>query len=399
MELSLDQSHLALFSCITPGLFIMSHSVARFTTVSSDKIASIADEWRSLSNGGSNCTEPFLQPEWFIAYSRSFGSEQPSHLVTVRDGDSLTGILPLISSRFFLSKIPAKTLSSLSGIHSCRFDMIHGNGDASQIADSIWSSLRERSDWDVIETHDVPADGSFMHILKHAQRDGFLTGTWSTRKSPYLSLPSGESDPFANCPSSYKSFRHRLKSKLRKLEVTGRVSFNLHTTGEQDALAQFLKLESSGWKGANRSAIASDPSRMLFYSTIFDECAERGGLRMYSLTLDSKPIAMHLGIQMNDCYYAPKVAYDENFAAFSPGQLLVKHVIADLHSSGFKKYDFLGPRAPWKSVWTEHVREHQNCYIFRPTLKGRSLYTLSMQLGKSLRHLRHRIKGDPQACG
>gem|GEM_PF-6171486 len=225
---------------------------------------------------------------------------------------------------------------------------------------------------------------------------GFLTGTWPTRKSPYLPLPQGGSDPFMNCPAHFKSFRSRLKGKLKRLEQCGAVTFRSYTTDYQDALTQFFALESSGWKGSTGSSIALNLTLIRFYSLIAEECARRGTLRIYSLLLDSKPIAMHFGLLMSGGYYAPKVAYDERFAKFSPGQLLVKHVISDLCQHGATRYDFLGPRAVWKSVWTDHVREHQNCYIFKPTFKGRCLYALSIRGGSLVRRCRHRLRGDPQ---
>lgn len=369
---------------------------ARFGTVSLEQLALLSDEWRALARTNEACAEPFFQPEWFLAFARAFESNRPINVVTGRCNDRLVGIAPFVSCSSFFANIPARTLRSLSGIHSCRFDLIHAAEEPSQLADMIWSSLREQSGWDVIEALDVPNDGAFMHLLGHAKRDGFLIGTWSTRKSPYLSLPPRDSDPFQHCPERFKSFRSRLKSKVRKLRQVGSVAFDTHTKDYNEALTQFFALESSGWKGANGSSIASNLSLVRFYSSIVEEYAQRGYLRMYSLTVDSKPIAMHLGLLMNGCYYAPKVAYDERFARFSPGQLLVQHVITDLTGAGVKKYDFLGPRALWKSVWTDHVREHYNCYIFRPTLKGRCLHMLAMKGGSLVRRLRHRLKGDPQ---
>ncbi len=376
---------------------LVSHQTqTRFATIPLDKLASLAEEWRTLACSSPSCAEPFFQPEWFIAFGRAFESGRLVHVVTGHRNQQLTAIAPFVSCSSFLARIPARTLRSLSGIHSCRFDLIHGGEQPAQIADALWSSLRERSEWDVIEALDVPADGAFMHLLAHAARDGFLTGTWSTRKSPYLPLPPRDADPFENCPSNFKSYRSRLKSKARKLHQEGTVSFDIHTTEYHDALTQFFALESSGWKGSKGSSIASNLPLVRFYSSIVEECAQRGHLRMYSLTVNSKPIAMHLGLLMDGCYYAPKVAYDESFARFSPGQLLVQHVITDLTRAGVKKYDFLGPRAVWKSVWTDHVREHHNCYVFRPTIRGRCLHTLAMRGGSLVRRLRHRIKGDPQ---
>jgi CelD/BcsL family acetyltransferase involved in cellulose biosynthesis len=369
---------------------------AHLSTVSLDDALAISAEWRALADSSEGYAEPFLQPEWFMAFARSFESSRPLHILAAHRNERLVGIAPFVSSPSFFANVPARTLRSLSGIHSCRFDLVHREKDPSDLTDALWRSLRERPGWDVIEALDVPSDGAFMQLVERAGHDGFLTGTWSTRKSPYLPLPPQGEDPFRNCPTNFRSFRNRLKSKLKKLRQEGAVSFDLHTTEYHDALTQFFTLESSGWKGSKGSSIASNVSLIKFYSSIADEYALRGRLRMYSLTLDSKPIAMHLGLLMDGCYYAPKVAYDETFARFSPGQLLVQHVIADLPREGVERYDFLGPRAVWKSVWTDHIREHYNCYIFRPGIKGRCLHALTMRGGALARRIRYRLKGDPQ---
>lgn len=369
---------------------------ARFTKTSFDEIDELSKEWRTLCDQNGRYAEPFFQPEWFLSFARAFEKGHPLHLVTTRQNGLLAGILPLVSCRSFFSRIPARTLRSLSGIHSCRFDLVHREKSPVEPASAMWKTLRDYTGWDVIEALDVPSDGSFMHILAHARNDGFLTSTWPTRKSPYLLLPQNTSDPFQNCPTQFKSYRSRLKSKLRKLEQCGAVTFRSYTTDYQDALTQFFALESSGWKGARGSSIALNLALIRFYSLIAEECARRGTLCMYSLLLDSKPIAMHLGLLMSDSYFAPKVAYDERFAKFSPGQLLVKHVIADLCQRGAHRYDFLGPRAVWKSVWTDRIREHQNCYIFRPGVRGRFLHTFVMRGATLLRRCRHKLRGDPQ---
>jgi CelD/BcsL family acetyltransferase involved in cellulose biosynthesis len=129
---------------------------------------------------------------------------------------------------------------------------------------------------------------------------------------------------------------------------------------------------------------------------ITDHLKQRQSLRYYVLNVDGRTIAMHLGILMNGTYYSPKVAYDESYAAFSPGQLLNQFVIKDLTLNGVHTFDFLGPRALWKCVWASEVREHSTCYIFRPSFKGRVLHALTMRGAASMRRLRNRIKGDPQ---
>jgi CelD/BcsL family acetyltransferase involved in cellulose biosynthesis len=105
---------------------------------------------------------------------------------------------------------------------------------------------------------------------------------------------------------------------------------------------------------------------------------------------------MQLGLYMDRVYYSPKVAYDEAFAKFSPGHLLVRHIVADLFKERAKSFEFLGPRAFWKAVWAADCVEHSNSYIFRPGVRGRCLHALTMRFAKGLRDLKYKIRGDPQ---
>jgi CelD/BcsL family acetyltransferase involved in cellulose biosynthesis len=361
-----------------------------------DQFAALMPLWKELVSDGEYAA-PFYQPEWFQAFGRAFVSHQTPCIVTAWSGSTLKGLLPLLKTDRFFGRIPARTIRSLSGIHSCRFDLIHDGKDAEKVAQAIWRELRDERSWDVIEVEDVPSAGAFCKVLVSAREDGFLTGQWSTRKSPYLSVPGPNHDPFMLCPKGFKSLRSRLKSKLRRLEHEhGKASFEVDQGHYQNLRGEFLALESSGWKGAKRSAIASHESTERFYSEVTDHLHHSRSLRFYALRVGAKPIAMQMGFVMNGVYYSPKVAYDETYAAFSPGQLLTQFVIADLARSGLHTFDFLGPRALWKCVWAPHVREHSNCYIFRPSIKGRLLHAITMRGAAYARLIRHRIKGDPQ---
>lgn len=365
-------------------------------TTTPEGLRALAEPWDALADDGS-CAQPFFQHYWVSAFAHSCAPHYPITVALGRDSDgALTCILPLMQTRRCFGNLPARTLHSLSGIHSCRFDLVHRSNPPTTLARSIWNALKEAPDWNVIEALDVPPDGAFREILACAAADGFPTGTWPTRRSPYLPLPSPGRDPLENSPRSFKSFRARLRRKLHNLEKEGTVTFELHTTDFSAALQEFFALEAAGWKGARGSAIALHQNLVQFYSTVAAAASQRGHLRLYGLRLNQQLVAMQFGVAMQGQYYAPKVAYDERFARFSPGQLLVRHCLEQLTGEGFTGYDFLGPRATWKTVWTDQVREHHTCYIFRPNLTGRSLHTLTMRAAKAAQRVRHRIWGDPQ---
>jgi hypothetical protein len=360
------------------------------------KIATLSDGWRALTSTGT-FAEPFYQPEWFAAFVESFARHRRALALTVWSDAQLRGIAPLQQSRSFFGGIPARAYRSLSGIHSCRYDVIHDDADSHHIVKLMWNTLQQDTSWDVLEAEDVPIGGAFCRLMEEARSSGYLLGVWPTRRTPVLALPPQGSDPLAHCPRQFKSIRSRLKSRVRQLQERGDVVFDVHTSEYEEPLRRFLLLEASGWKGAAKSAIASSLVTTRFYAEMAQALSKRGMLRMYSLWVGRDLAAMQLGVAMNGAYYSPKVAYEESFARYSPGQVLNQFVIGDLSSNGFRLYDFLGPCASWKMVWTASVREHQNCYIFRPTLRGKMLHSLTMNVAANLRKLHRKIYGDPQA--
>jgi hypothetical protein len=156
-------------------------------------------EWKSLI-GATPGPEPFYQPEWFRAFSRAFVPEVKPLVLTVRSGAGLLGVAPLMRARSFFGQVPARTLRSLSGIHSCRYDIVCDELNRESVASEMWRALRDDSSWDVLEFEDVPIVSTVSSLVERAANDGFPVGAWSTRRSPYMTLGSAAGDPFADCP-------------------------------------------------------------------------------------------------------------------------------------------------------------------------------------------------------
>lgn len=358
------------------------------------ELGALAPQWRRLTPGDA-FDEPFFQPEWFASFARAFSAESRMWLVTVRSDSTLRGVLPLMKSESFFCGIAAPAFRSLSGKHSCRFDLVHATGERENVARAAWESLRDNGDWEVIEALDVPAGGAFEQVMLDAENEGYLTGRWPTRLNPCLSILSRQ-DPFGGCTPRYAGYRKRLRSYQEKLEKDGPVSLEVFTRAENEVLRRFFALESSGWKGRRGSAIFGDPALVNFYTRVAVEAADQDSLRIYSLSQRNHLIAMEFGLLRHGRYYSPKAAYNEDFRKYSPGHLLVSMIIKDLAANGVTLYDFLGPMAQYKRVWAPEVREHSNLYIFRPSVKGRMLHALTMKAASFARRVKHRMQGNPQ---
>lgn len=97
--------------------------------------------------------------------------------------------------------------------------------------------------------------------------------------------------------------------------------------GDQTANAnlwidEFLTLEASGWKGANGSALASNPDTLAFFREAMAVGWQRRQVLLTALRLDGRVIAMLITLVSGNAGFSFKTAFDEEFARFSPGVLL-----------------------------------------------------------------------------
>lgn len=125
-------------------------------------------------------------------------------------------------------------------------------------------------------------------------------------------------------PHHLREFR-RLK---RRLGEAGKVEHAVARTDDEIRLAveTFLTLEASGWKGRERTAMAVDRYRAAFAREALHRLSEQDMCRIHSLTVDGRPIACLIVLVEAGVAYTWKTAYDEAFAQFSPGTLLLIEV-------------------------------------------------------------------------
>jgi len=122
----------------------------------------------------------------------------------------------------------------------------------------------------------------------------------------------------------YREFR-RLKRRLADL---GRLEHRIARRPDEirQAIEIFLTLEASGWKGRERTAMVIDRYRAAFAREAVHLLAERDLCRIHTLVLNNHPLACLIVFVESGVAYTWKTAYDENYAAFSPGTLLMIEV-------------------------------------------------------------------------
>jgi CelD/BcsL family acetyltransferase involved in cellulose biosynthesis len=350
----------------------------------------IAEDWRSLLERSSG-NEPFYGPEWVGAYLRAFTPPGELLLLTARTEGRLDAILPLMDQRTWFCGIPARKLTSANNVHCCRFDLVRCAGPAGEhAAKALWECLRESTDWDVIELLDVPDGGSVELLLEAAEKDGFLTGKWASIRSPFVPL-SGLGATGAVPKRSH--FRQNLRRTTRRAEALGPLRLSRFDCADPVALERFFDLEKSGWKGKSGTAIACGASTRRFYTEIAHAAERLGYLSLYLLEFGQTLVAGQFGLTYKGRYCVPKIGYDESYAGYGPGHIMVNAVLRDCVQRGLHEFDFLGPKMDWKSEWASEERAHSHCYVFRAGLYGQALYTAKLRVMATLRKAAHTPAG------
>lgn len=129
--------------------------------------------------------------------------------------------------------------------------------------------------------------------------------------------------------ASLKSHHYREFRRLyRRLGEHGRVEHTVARSTEEvrRAAETFLALEASGWKGRERTAMVIDRFRAAFAREAIDGLADQDFCRIHTLTLNDKAIASLVVFIEAGVAYTWKTAYDEAYAAYSPGTLLMIEV-------------------------------------------------------------------------
>jgi CelD/BcsL family acetyltransferase involved in cellulose biosynthesis len=131
--------------------------------------------------------------------------------------------------------------------------------------------------------------------------------------------------------------RKDLERNRRRLEKLGKVAHESHRFGEglDRAVSAFLKIEASGWKGKQGTALACDEKTRKFAKDVFSSVEANSICRADILTLNGAPIAVSLMTLAGCTGFTVKCSYDEAYRSYSAGLLLEIEVIRSFLSENW----------------------------------------------------------------
>lgn len=166
-----------------------------------------------------------------------------------------------------------------------------------------------------------------------------------------------------------KNLRQNLKKQRNKLEkdaITTRLQVSTAPEEVAQAIADYGKIESAGWKAEGGTAIHLENAQGQFYKTMLEAFCRQGSGYIYRYWYNDHIAAMDLCIEGNGSLVVLKTTYDESISnTTSPALLMRQEIFKQLFNDRrLERIEFYGKAMEWHTKWSDEIRTmyHINQY-------------------------------------
>jgi CelD/BcsL family acetyltransferase involved in cellulose biosynthesis len=261
---------------------------------------------------------PFME-RWFLRPSiLHLAPTAGTRMLAVWQGPVLIGMMPVCIAPKY-GRIVIRHVQNWLHYHTfLGTPLVHAGSER-----VFWAAILnelDRADWarSFLHVDGLVADGPLLTALNEERRADVVH---RTERAFLKSNLSPQAYYEANIRKKKRKEVGRLQSRLREL---GTINFErIAPDGPIMAwIADFLDIEASGWKGRGGTALRDDPATARFFEEAIEGAFAAGRLEMLRLALDGKPIAMLVNFITAPGSFSYKIAFDEDFARYSPGVLI-----------------------------------------------------------------------------
>jgi CelD/BcsL family acetyltransferase involved in cellulose biosynthesis len=141
----------------------------------------------------------------------------------------------------------------------------------------------------------------------------------------------------------------------------------------RSAFHEFLKVESSGWKGASgtSTSVADDKLANRFFSSLLLDFESDWTVRVFTLQFGSQTVAAALAVFSGSAWHILKIGYNEEFRQYGPGGILLLAFLKKMCNDESVNCVSLITSPNWADRWHFQKTPVYEAYLFSNGLKGR----------------------------
>jgi len=390
----------ALPSLPLPGVRDRSSSSAPIAETISFTVArgrsgleSIRHEWQALIDRPGAQVALAHAPPWYDAYLQtSADPDSVCFFVAHRRGE-LVAIFPFERRFLFVLGVPLPAWVLLYHDHMPFSDVMARPEELQTLIPSLLQTLKREGTWWLVLARNVLVDSSAGTFTE----DSSFGHRVERRRGDCHHLDCGQT--YESLLASF-SRKHRANLRRHRGNLSALGVLETTTTSDLDAMercfGEFLAVEGSGWKGraGEGTAIALHPVLEEYYRRLLRAFGSRGECELNLLRLNGRCIAAQFCVTIGGVWYLLKIGYDEQYAKYSPGSLLLEDALIRLCARPDVKLANLASDASWHLNWSPCSTGMADRWLGAPGVVGGiaiSLVRVRMRLAKEFHRLHTRI--------
>lgn len=348
-----------------------------------EDLESLKSTWDELTKHNHNV---YLTYEWVSFWLKCFLDKSSSiFIIIVKNGNQPIAIAPLLIKRGNISLIPYQKIEFISmadypdsPTNLCaELDFIIPQANK-EIIDLIIQELMKEK-WNFIRLHPIPSESNTLIELKNSAKKNNLIFFEREAFQSLIINTAMKWDELKNLLS--KGFKKSLRYFQNKIKELGDVDFILLKSKEEisDNLKHVFDIEQRSWKWNKGISINS-----VKYNNFFQEfplyVSHLGWIHLWFLKLNDKYIAYDLGIFYKNRLICLKGSFDQKYADYGPGQLLLSKEIEYYTNNGITEYNMLWGDTIAKERWRPFKKSYTEVFIFKKNIYSIILKVLLLDL-------------------
>jgi CelD/BcsL family acetyltransferase involved in cellulose biosynthesis len=312
------------------------------------------------------------------------------------EGDALRGVLPLVAREGRRAGLSQVTLATPHGLHTLSVDLLCESSAAARVVPLLLEAMQLRFPaWSEAR---LPRLSSLSPTLRHvAHPEAEVLAEVELADQGSFVRTDGELQSYLDTLSpNFVRNVARVTRKVGKLPGN-EVIFATGRDASPAILDEFVRLEAAGWKGTSGGAIANNPRVRAFYASVVERLHASGWLEWHLLRAEGQLLAAHLACRIGRCVYLWKIAFNEQYGAYAPGNVLIMRTLERAFADpGVDEVNCL-TETPWNRNWSMPRRAYHDLILWPrrtlPVLVGYMPYKARRELAgvPAAKALYHRL--------
>ncbi len=294
--------------------------------------AGLVARWEELADSAAE-PNPFLDPGVLLPAARLLPDGDAARLLVVEDAGRLVLLMP-VQRRGGFRRLPLPVLTTWTHDYAFLGTPLVAPGFERRAWAAVLEHLRTTrpAPWAALEllAEDGPVDRGLRDALTARRVRSTSYGRSSRPVVHRRSEPTYLDGRLS--PRRRKALR-RLRRRLEE-EVGGPLVLADGARADlEGGIDEFLRVEASGWKGRDGGALACRPAHAQWFREMCRLQAAAGRLELWRLGPAGGPaVAVACNLRSRDTVFHVKIAFDEQYARFSPGVHLELAMLEAFHA-------------------------------------------------------------------